>query len=62
MCELLTREEVLGLVLSVVKHDVVAGGVDQAVVLQQVDVVLDLTIHTEDKPKEVKGWSLRTWG
>ena len=48
-----TWEGVLGLVLGVIEHDVVPSGVYESVVLEKVDVLLDLTVHTEDEPIQI---------
>jgi hypothetical protein len=48
----LTREEILRLVLRVIQYDIVAGTVHDPVVLQQVYVILNFTINTEDEPIE----------
>ena len=47
-----TWKGVLRLILCVVEHDVVPGRINQPVILQQVDVLFDLTINTEDKSIE----------
>ncbi len=54
-----TWEGVLGLVLSVIEYDVVTSRVYESVVLKKVDVLLDLTVHTEDEPiKYICNYSL----
>ena len=51
-----TWKEVLGLVLCVVEDDVVSCRVEYPVILQQVQVVLQLSIHSEDE--STRGLSL----
>jgi hypothetical protein len=58
----LTWEEILRLVLGVIQYDIVAGTVYDPVVLQQVYVILNFTIDTEDEPIGGEHVCLLTWG